>query len=310
MANLKLASLLSSVLGRGYNTSGDNKAYHCPFCNHHKRKLEINLSTHRFQCWVCNIKGRSLLSLFKRLKVAKNKFDELTKLVAVSDRQHTMDKFIGKREAVDILSLPDEYKPLWIPDNSIEYKNAIFYLSKRGVTPYDIMKYRIGYCESGEYNKMVIIPSYDASGSLNYFVGRSYYTASKFKHKNPKVSKDIVGFEMFVNWDMPIVIVEGSFDAITVKRNAIPLYGKTIPEVLRKKIIDKKVKEIYICLDKDAIKNAVKFAEQFLNAGLNVYFVELGIKDPSELGFDKITKRIIDTKPLTLRKLVEYKLFA
>jgi len=309
MSDIKLANLLDSVIGKGYTTSGNNRAYYCPFCRHHKRKLEVNLSTQYYQCWVCNTKGRSLLTLFKKLKVDSTRFNELTTLVKVGDRSNNLNYLTKKKKVIDSVTLPVEYKPLWVPNKGVEYKNAIYYLNKRGVTPYDILKYRIGYCESGEYSKMVIVPSYDASGELNYFVGRSYYSACNFKHKNPKISKDIIGFEMFINWAMPIILVEGSFDAIAIKRNAIPLYGKTIPEGLKRKIINKKVKEIYICLDKDAIKNAVKFAEQFLNAGLNVYFVELGIKDPSELGFEKITKRIISTTPLTLRKLVEYKLF-
>ncbi len=68
------------------------------------------------------------------------------------------------------------------------------------------------------------------------------------KYKNPKVSKDIIGFDLFINWDLPIVLCEGVFDAIAIKRNAIPLFGKTIPKSLHKKIIEKKVRDIYICL--------------------------------------------------------------
>ena len=48
----------------------------------------------------------------------------------------------------------------------------------------------------------------------------------------PKVSKDIIGFNLFINWNEPIVIVEGAFDAIAVKRNAIPLFGKVILDKL------------------------------------------------------------------------------
>jgi len=309
MSKPKLISLLSSLLGNGHNTSGNNVAYYCPFCHHHKRKLEINISTQQYQCWVCNIKGRSFLSLFKKLKAPKNKFDELVKLVKANKRTNSLDYVDRKKDNNGILELPENYKPLWIPTSSPEYKNAIYYLNKRGVTPYDILRYRIGYCDSGEYAKKIIIPSFNNSGELNYFVGRSYYAASTYKHKNPKVSKDIIGFEIFVNWEMPIILVEGAFDAIAIKRNAVPLFGKTIPEKLKRKIIDKRVKEIYICLDKDAIKNAVRFAEEFMNAGLNVYFVEMGIKDASELGFERMSKKIIKTKPFTLRKLVEYKLF-
>ena len=88
---------------------------------------------------------------------------------------------------------------------------------------------------------MVIIPSYDSEGKLNFFVGRSYYKDATIRHKNPKVSKNIIGFESTINWKMPIVIVEGAFDAIAVKRNAIPLFGKKIMAVLKEKILLEKV---------------------------------------------------------------------
>ena len=73
------------------------------------------------------------------------------------------------------------------------------YIKNRGITNKDIIKYNIGYCEDGEYRNRIIIPSYDSNGNLNYFVGRDFYD-SKLKYKNPKVSKDIIGFDLFINW--------------------------------------------------------------------------------------------------------------
>ncbi len=42
MVNQALVATLNSVLGQGKKTSKGNYAYHCPFCNHHKPKLEVN----------------------------------------------------------------------------------------------------------------------------------------------------------------------------------------------------------------------------------------------------------------------------
>ena len=47
---------------------------------------------------------------------------------------------------------------------------------------------------------MIIIPSYNEDGILNYFVSRAFYD-SNYKHKNPNVSKDIIGFDMIINWE-------------------------------------------------------------------------------------------------------------
>ena len=48
MANLQLRQLVDSVLGRGKQTSGENIAYTCPFCHHHKPKLEVNLTSYHW----------------------------------------------------------------------------------------------------------------------------------------------------------------------------------------------------------------------------------------------------------------------
>ena len=67
---------------------------------------------------------------------------------------------------------------------------------------------------------------------LNYFTARSFEKEPFRKYKNPSVSRDIVPFEMFINWSSPLVLCEGPFDAIAIKRNAIPLLGKNIQSSL------------------------------------------------------------------------------
>ena len=44
MINELLVSLVSRVLGEGKMTARGNRAFHCPLCNHHKPKLEINFT--------------------------------------------------------------------------------------------------------------------------------------------------------------------------------------------------------------------------------------------------------------------------
>ena len=309
MKNIKLLQLLESVLGKGKPTSGDNIAFFSPFVSHYKPKLEININTNHagentWHCWISDKKGRSINSLFKQLNLSKEKFEQLDRVIE-STKYRKLDI---KSEKPAVLTLPAEYKPLWIKKTNPDYKNAIHYLSLRGITIFDIIKYRIGYCDSGEYSGRIIIPSYDSNGQLNYFVSRAFYKNDKQKHKNPKVSKDIIGFEMFINWAEPIILCEGSFDAIAIKRNAIPLFGKIIQPTLQKKIIQERVRDIYICLDADALKNAIQIAERFMGEGLNVYFVELQNEDASELGFERITNILADTDVLTFERLMQLKM--
>jgi DNA primase len=310
MSQERLVELLTNVLGKGKPTNRGNHAFICPFCNTQKRKLEVQVQSitdeNHWHCWVCNASGKRINTLFKALNLPRERFTELYKIQNKPDYSSFTKVHVSSSNTV--ISLPKEFKPLWIPSNSIEYKNAIYYLLKRNVTLSEIIKYGIGYCDSGEYNKKIIIPSYDDFGKLNYFVGRSYYDGVAFKHKNPDISKNIIGFDLFINWNMPIVLVEGAFDAISVRRNAIPLFGKTISETLRKKVIEKSFKQLYICLDKDAQKQALQHAEYFMNNGIEVYFVDLQEKDPAEIGFDKMSQLIKQTTKLTFEKFIAYKL--
>ena len=309
MKNLKLLQLLESVLGKGKTTSGNNIAFFSPFTSHYKPKLEIDINTTRdgenaWHCWISDKKGRSISSLFKQMGLPKQYFEQLNKIVESSRYKHDS----SKKETVEVIALPAEYIPLWNKKNTPDYRNAIHYLTSRGVTVFDILKYRIGYCESGEYSGKIIIPSYDCTGQLNYFVSRAFYQADKFKHKNPKISKDIIGFDLTINWAEPIILCEGAFDAVAIKRNAIPLFGKIIQPMLQKKIIENRVRDIYICLDADALRNALQIAERFMGEGINVHFVELQDDDASDLGFHRIREILNETDVLTFERVMELKM--
>tara|TARA_R100001377_G_scaffold56071_1_gene33311 strand:+ start:1531 stop:2475 length:945 start_codon:yes stop_codon:yes gene_type:complete len=306
MQNLKLLQLLESVLGKGKSTSGNNVAFFSPFTSHYKPKLEIDINTtsdgqNAWHCWISDKKGRSITSLFKQLNLGKQYFEQLSRIIKSAKYKN----FDTEVKQIEVISLPEEYNPLWKHKNTPDFRNAISYLKRRGVTIFDILKYRIGYCERGEYSGKIIIPSYDCDGQLNYFVSRAYYKADKYKHKNPKISKDIIGFDLTINWSEPIVLCEGAFDAIAIKRNAIPLFGKIIQPQLQKKIIEKRVKEIYICLDADAIRNALSIAKRFMGEGLNVYFIELKTEDASDLGFHRITEIIEETGVMTFEQQMQ-----
>ena len=64
-----IINILDEVLGVGTSLKGNEQAHHCPFCHHHKKKLQINLETQQWHCWVCDSKGRKIQTLLKRLHV-------------------------------------------------------------------------------------------------------------------------------------------------------------------------------------------------------------------------------------------------
>jgi len=307
MVNQLLVTLVNSVLGSGKATARNNYAYHCPLCHHHKPKLEVNLTENRegknpWHCWACDARGTTIYNLFRQVKAAADKFTELKSLVKTS-------RSIKETQVVSSVALPDEYISLNNVDNSdIMARHATTYLKNRYVSKYDIIKYNIGYCKTGLYKNMIIIPTYDADGRLNYFTARSFEKEPYIKYRNPSASRDIIPNEHLINWNVPVILCEGLFDAIAIKRNAIPLLGKNIQSSLMKKIVTSVVDKIYIALDRDAIKQALKFCERLMAEGKEVYLVDMQDKDPSEMGFENFTKLIQTTLPLTYYDLMEQKL--
>ena len=305
MVNELLVNLVNTVLGTGKRTARGNQSYHCPFCNHHKPKLEVNFTENKkgynpWHCWVCGKKGKTIKGLFKSLKVSSEKFIELSKLVKTGSE---VEEVVVQTH----VELPKEFKPI-IGDLDLTSKKAYNYLRKRNITKDDILKYNLGYCDFGRYANMIIIPSYDKDGTLNYFTARSFEKDPFIKYRNPDCSRDIIPFELFINWDSLLILCEGPFDAMAINRNAIPLLGKNIQSNLLKKIVQSTVEKIYIALDTDAMKQALKHCEYLLNQGKEVYLVELEGKDPSDLGFSYFTKLIQNTFPLDEYSLMEKKL--
>ena len=86
MLNQPLIALINSVLGTGKQTSKGNFAYHCPFCNHHKPKLEVNMTENKkgenpWHCWVCDKRGKKIHQLFKQVKASPEALLELRSIV-------------------------------------------------------------------------------------------------------------------------------------------------------------------------------------------------------------------------------------
>lgn len=299
----KLLALLQKVLGEGKIVSKDEAMFVCPFSHHRKPKLAVNLSTQRWQSWIdTNAKGRSIFSLFKRLQVPSNYFDELSRIVKLPKSSQTQEI---KEEYV---SLPYEYKRLTETHTDFSYAKAMKYLKNRGIESYDIERYDIGYCDKGDYAGRIIVPSYDVDNKLNYFIARDFTGDAYLKYKNPPVSKDVVVFENQIDFSEPIILCEGVFDAMAIRRNAIALLGKNIPSKLKVRLVEHNVKHITIVLDEDAFKNALTLSESLMNEGISVKLVKMGKFDAADLGFKKINNIIQNTSILDFNELMKQKL--
>ena len=281
---MKKTKILKQALNYAYSNKGEHLFY-CPFCNHHKPKLSINIEKNVFKCWVCDTRGRDNYYLVKRFGNF-NQQQEWLKITNQTDIRDFEIMFSGsfREEKVEqVIDLPEEYKPLFSVSEYLYSQKPLNYLKNRGITHKQIFNWKIGYCSEGEYKDRVIIPSFNEKGDVNYFIARSY-TGDWMRYKNPPASRDIVFNDLNVDWDDDIILVEGVFDAFK-EPNMIPILGSTLREnsELFQKIVNSKC-SVYVALDLDARKKEKKIILKLLDYGVSVYKISTeGYGDISEM---------------------------
>jgi DNA primase len=257
-----LLGLIEEVLGKPKKTyhSHLQYGYDCPICDEdkHKGNLEVSLEKFVWHCWSCGISG-PLGKLFDDFGNKKQK--KLYKLLQPDELKPVIEKKKNK------LKLPESFT--LFKDSPSVYpvrRQAYNYLQSRGVTDEIIEKYKIGFCDTGDFVGRIIIPSFDSKGELNYFIARSWNPKSKSKYKNPIAEKDKIIFnESLIDWKKNIVLVEGAFDAIFVS-NSIAMLGKHMSQLLFETLYKKAEGDIIIATDGDAWSSGVKIFNE-LNGG-------------------------------------------
>jgi len=266
--------ILYETLGN-YKASGSELLFKCPSCNHHKYKLSVNLDKNAFKCWVCDYRGRNARRLVRRFGsfVQLQKWDELF-------GRHDIERFAelfmggGEEESPQKLELPPEFLSLTNEKQPATAKFAYQYLRSRGLSHDDIVRWKIGYCFSGEYRNRIIVPSFDVDGDVSYFIARSY-NGDSYKYKNPRASKNIVFNELFINWNDDLTIVEGVFDAI-VAGNATPILGSTLhtdSRIIRNIVYNDT--PVYVALDPDAAAKERKIIKTLLRYDIELYKIDV-----------------------------------
>ena len=258
-----------------YIDKGTELLFTCPACGHHKRKFSVNLDKGAYKCWICDYRGRNIRRVIRRFGtyIQLQKWDEITNR---TDLQRFSDLFVEdkREERREKVQLPDEFTSLCAKNIPATATYALKYLQKRGLTKADIVKWKIGYCFSGEYRNRIIVPSFNEDGDCSYFIARSY-AGDSYKYKNPRASKDIVFNELFIDWNSDLVLVEGVFDAL-VAGNAVPILGSTLrsgSELLRK--IVRNDTPVYIALDPDAADKERRIIKMLLEYDIELYKVDV-----------------------------------
>ena len=299
------AEILRSAFGRHWMTNGE-MLFRCPKCEHDKLKMSVNVEKNAFKCWVCGFSGSKISYLVKRY--APEHYGEWSNIAEEVDLSKYEFIFDEPEEKPDqVINLPEGFRTLTGPKAG-EKKRALSYLYSRDITDLEILRWKIGYCDFGEYEGRVIIPSFNVKGQLNYFIARSY-TGDWMKYKNPKVSKDIIFNDLNIDWEDDIIIVEGAFDAIRHK-NCIPILGSTLREnsKLFQKICKLKT-NVYIALDADAKDKELIIAKRFREYGVTCKTVSISpFADAAETPRGEFQSRKVNAEFITDLNYLEYKL--
>lgn len=254
----------------------------CPFCSNTKFKFYVNLKKGLYYCHRCGVGGR-----IKTFQSPLDKFKE-----RVSNFLRPGIKVVIKKDPE--IMLPKEIIYPIYPKHGMPYR----YLERRQITREEQVRYRIGYCSSGNFEDRIILPVYD-NGVLVYFMGRSF-TDREPRYMNSPTSKEHVIFKSFEGKVGHAVVVEGVFSALRVAKvfPAIALLGKIMSPGQRERIKEC-TDSITIMLDPDAQRNAVDLAwDMSYHIKTWISLLE-GERDPGEMSTEEINTIINSRKKET-----------
>lgn len=308
MLEEKKIEILYNVFGEPHY-SGSELLFYCPKCKHSKKKLSVNISKNTFKCWVCDYRGANIYRLIKRYAnfTQKQNWLALDSTIDLSESK-VFDIFPEKNTDEQTVCLPKEFVTLTGKTNS-SAAPAIKYLSERGVTKEDILRWKIGYCPDGEYVGRIIIPSFNLEGKCNYFIARSYRD-DWLRYKNPPIPRNNIIFNhLYVDWDNDLVLTEGVFDAI-VAGNAVPLLGSTLGE--NSKLFSEIVRHdttVYLALDPDAERKSKSLVRDMMKYGIELYKINVsGYKDVGSMPKAEFIKRKENALQMTGQSYLKYEI--
>jgi len=284
--------IIHQILGSSYK-SRDEHLFTCPFCNHHKKKLSVNFGKGYWKCWVCDVRGKNIYRLVRKYGSyqQRQKWLELEGRLDLGEFDNIFSE-MNNVSTEQTLDLPDEFVSLCNKRLPRSSQKPLKYLFERGLTKEDIIKWKIGYCAKGRYGGRIIIPSFNNSGNVNYFIARSYVGHQR-KYLNPQAEKDIIFNELSIDWDSPVILVEGVFDAIVAGENAIPILGSTIRNTTKLfQAISINDTPVYIALDEDAKKKSGQIIKNMLEYDIEMFQIDTsGCEDVGSMTTENFNQR-------------------
>lgn len=282
---------IEKAFGRG-RLAGNAKNIEvwCPACaprDRSKKKLAIRIDDDANHCWSCGWKARNLLPLLLKFGTQDDAQEYVETFLPKSDREKRnhciiIDVSGEKRE----LRLPTDFRMLAVPDGPFDPDHLAiqkYVTLERNVSERDMWYFKLGSSNEAKWWRRVLMPSFDATGRLNYIVGRAVDRRSR-KYDAPAIDKlSIIFNEINIDWKKPLVLCEGPFDLINCGDNSVPLLGSDLNEqsLLFERIILNKT-PCLVALDADMLHIKVPR----LARKLQEYDIDVRVVDVSSYGKD------------------------
>jgi len=291
ISNTQKIKVLQKYFGKGLPGNDGGILFTCPSCKEirrDKKKLVVQLDNGWYHCWVCGLSGKSLFTLFKKTFPKSLSDSECISIFEhkekfLEENQETVEEKVELPKDVVLVGLNETKDP-----DILAVKN---YLSNRGLTKGDMLRWRICAVKNGPLRGKAIIPSFDENGEINFYSARAIYE-TKYKYINASRHKtEIIFNDVDIDWKKPVLLVEGIFDAIKCPENTIPVLGS---ELSKKSILFKKLWKnnctVTVAFDPDLKEKSHKVCNTLSSAGLDVYQVWA----PPNKDFGCMTKKEVE----------------
>lgn len=285
---------LNRILDNRTHLSNDgiNLNIWCPFCknpNRNKKKLSIHLEKSFYHCWICDKKGSNIIFLLKKL--GKNPTIEISSLFTNRNK-----KFSLFEEEIEEDTIVNEPKGLNFIVESYNTSNpnsrdVVKYAIKRGFTKKKLYLLRPSFSTDYNFERYLILPSYDSNGNMNYYTSRKIdaSTNDSYKYKNAAVTKNKIIFnEINIDWSKDLTLVEGPLDLVKTNDNATCLLGSSLTEDMKlfQQIVSNKTK-IKLALDSDIFNKTLRIADLLHSYDIDVEIVDTrGYDDVGEMSHE------------------------
>lgn len=290
-----------SLFGRGrLSGNGKNFDVRCPICaptDPTKKKLAIRTTDDANHCWTCGWKSRSLLPLLRKYG-SQEQVAHYKQQLGINN-----DLIVAESEEEKKIELPKDFCLLTLGNARDPDVKALWrYIHDRGLDEKDAWYFKFGFSNEPRWKRRVLMPSFDRSGKLNYFVARAIDSNRKPKYDNPDVDKNPIVFnEINIDWTKRIILCEGPFDLVKCPENSTAMLGSDLDE--RHELFNKVLLHntpVALALDGDMWSTKMpKIVKKLQEYDIDVVVVDVRPwGDPGNMSKDQFCSALSSASPL------------